>query len=194
MRKRLTGVFPVVPTVFDERGALDLEGQRRCVDFMIGAGSDGLCILANFSEQFVLSDEERDVLTATLLAHVGGRVPVIVTTTHFSSRVCAARSRHAQELGAAMVMIMPPYHGATIRVREAAIFDFFQRVSDAIDIPIMIQDAAVAGTPLSAAFLARMAREIPNVAYFQDRDPIRGRQAARAHCARWRRRRGALGR
>jgi 2-keto-3-deoxy-L-arabinonate dehydratase len=194
MRKRLTGVFPVVPTVFDERGALDLEGQRRCVDFMIGAGSDGLCILANFSEQFVLSDEERDVLTATLLAHVGGRVPVIVTTTHFSSRVCAARSRHAQELGAAMVMIMPPYHGATIRVREAAIFDFFQRVSDAIDIPIMIQDAAVAGTPLSAAFLARMAREIPNVAYFQDRYPIRGRQAARAHCARWRRRRGALGR
>jgi 2-keto-3-deoxy-L-arabinonate dehydratase len=172
MRKRLTGVFPVVPTVFDERGALDLEGQRRCVDFMIGAGSDGLCILANFSEQFVLSDEERDVLTATLLAHVGGRVPVIVTTTHFSSRVCAARSRHAQELGAAMVMIMPPYHGATIRVREAAIFDFFQRVSDAIDIPIMIQDAAVAGTPLSAAFLARMAREIPNVAYFKIETPF----------------------
>ena len=40
-------------------------------------------------------------------------------------------------------------------------------MSDAIDIPIMIQDAPVAGTPLSAPFLARMAREIPNVAYFK---------------------------
>lgn len=172
MRKRLTGVFPVVPTVFDERGALDLEGQRRCLDFMIDAGSDGLCILANFSEQFVLSDEERDVLTTALLSHVAGRVPVIVTTTHFSSCVCATRSRRAQELGAAMVMIMPPYHGATIRVSEGVIFDFFQRVAEAIDIPIMIQDAPVAGTPLSAAFLARMARAIANVAYFKIETPF----------------------
>ena len=48
-----------------------------------------------------------------------------------------------------MVMIMPPYHGATFRVPEKAIFEFYRTVSDAIDIPIMIQDAPVAGTPLS---------------------------------------------
>jgi 4-hydroxy-tetrahydrodipicolinate synthase/2-keto-3-deoxy-L-arabinonate dehydratase len=161
------GVFPVVPTIFTESGALDLEGQRRCVDFMIDAGSDGLCILANFSEQFVLSDAEREVLTSVILRHVAGRVPVIVTTTHFSTRVCAERSRRAQDEGAAMVMVMPPYHGATIRVDEAAIAAFYQGVSDAIDIPIMIQDAPVAGTPLSAAFLARLAREIAHVAYFK---------------------------
>ena len=40
-------------------------------------------------------------------------------------------------------------------------------MSDAINIPIMIQDAPVSGTPLSAAFLAGMAREIKNVAYFK---------------------------
>ncbi|PHK94170.1 dihydrodipicolinate synthase family protein [Pseudoroseomonas rhizosphaerae] len=164
---RYRGVFPVVPTIFDEAGALDLPGQLRAVDFMIDAGSDGLCILANFSEQFVLSDEEREVLTAAILAHVAGRVPVIVTTTHFSSRVCAERSRRAEAQGAAMVMVMPPYHGATIRVGEAGIEAFFRAVSDAIGIPIMIQDAPVAGTPLSAPFLARMAREIEQVSYFK---------------------------
>jgi 4-hydroxy-tetrahydrodipicolinate synthase len=94
-------------------------------------------------------------------------VPVIVTSTHFSTQVCAARSRRAQEQGAAMLMIMPPYHGATIRVSEEQVAGFFQRVSDAVDIPIMIQDAPVAGTPLSAAALARMAREIEHVAYFK---------------------------
>ncbi|MCQ4160621.1 dihydrodipicolinate synthase family protein [Roseomonas sp. GC11] len=161
------GVFPVVPTVFDESGALDLEGQKRAVDFMIDAGSNGLCILANFSEQFVLSDAEREQLQDVVLAHVAGRVPVIVTTTHFSSRLCAERSRRAQQAGAAMVMIMPPYHGATIRVPEAAIYEFYREVSDAIDIPIMIQDAPVAGTPLSPALLARMAREITHVSYFK---------------------------
>src|SRR5881628_419655 len=118
MAARYKGVFPVVPTTFNDAGELDLESQKRCVDFMIDAGSDGLCILANFSEQFSLSDDERDLLTTTILAHVRGRVPVIVTTTHFSSRVCAERSRRAQDLGAAMVMVMPPYHGATLRVAE----------------------------------------------------------------------------
>ena len=165
------GVYPVVPTIFDERGALDLDGQRRCVDFMVDAGSNGLCILANFSEQFVLSDEEREVLTGMILRHVAGRVPVIVTTTHFSTRVCAERSRRAQDAGAAMAMVMPPYHGATIRVDEAQIAAFYRGVSDAIDIPIMVQDAPVAGTPLSAAFLAQLAREVEHVAWFKIETP-----------------------
>ena len=167
IKPRYQGVFPVAPTTFTEQGALDLESQKRCIDFMIDAGSHGVCILANFSEQFVLADEEREQLTRTILEHVNGRVPVIVTTTHFSTQVCAERSRRAQDMGAAMVMVMPPYHGATIRVGEAQVYEFYARLSDAISIPIMIQDAPVAGTPLSAAFLARMANEIEHVAYFK---------------------------
>ena len=165
------GVFPVVPTTFTESGDLDLESQKRCIDFMIDAGSNGVCILANFSEQFVLSDQEREVLTTAILRHVAGRVPVIVTTTHFSSRVCADRSRRAQDLGAAMVMVMPPYHGATIRIPEPQIYDFFGQLSAALQIPIMIQDAPVSGTILTAAFLARMAKELDRVAYFKIESP-----------------------
>ena len=161
------GVFPVAPTIFDANGRVDLDGQRRAIDFMIDAGSDGICILANFSEQFALTDDERDIVQTTVLEHVAGRIPVIVTTTHFSSLVCAERSRAAQDAGAAMVMVMPPYHGATIRVAERNIHEFYGRVSDAIDIPIMIQDAPVSGTPLSASFLAKLAREVANVSYFK---------------------------
>jgi 2-keto-3-deoxy-L-arabinonate dehydratase len=166
------GVFPVAPTIFDEHGALDLDGQRRCIDFMIDAGSHGICILANFSEQFVLTDDERDQVMLAVLDHVAGRVPVIVTTTHFGSRICAERSRRAQDKGAAMVMVMPPYHGATFRVAEPGIYQFFKTVSDAVSIPIMIQDAPVAGTPLSVAFLARMAKEIENIRYFKVEIPM----------------------
>jgi 2-keto-3-deoxy-L-arabinonate dehydratase len=167
MHQRYQGVFPVVPTTFREDGSLDLESQKRCVDFMIDAGSHGLCILANFSEQFSLSDEERETITRTVLEHVAGRVPVIVTTTHYGTSVCAARSRRAQEQGAAMVMVMPPYHGATFRVPEPQIHEFYARVSDAIDIPIMVQDAPASGTVLPAPFLARLAREVEHLAYFK---------------------------
>jgi 4-hydroxy-tetrahydrodipicolinate synthase/2-keto-3-deoxy-L-arabinonate dehydratase len=70
-----------------------------------------------------------------------------------------------------MVMIMPPYHGATFRVPEAQIHEFYARVSDAIRIPIMVQDAPASGTALSAAFLARMARDIEHLAYFKIETP-----------------------
>jgi 2-keto-3-deoxy-L-arabinonate dehydratase len=166
------GVFPVAPTIFDSSGNLDLDGQRRCVDFMIDAGSQGICILANFSEQFVLTDAERETVMRAVLEHVAGRVPVIVTTTHFASSICAARSRQAEEMGAAMVMVMPPYHGATFRVAEHGIFEFFRVVSDAVRIPVMIQDAPVAGTPLSVDFLARMASELQNIRYFKIEVPM----------------------
>jgi len=165
--RRYTGAFSVAPTIFTEQGELDLEGQKRCIDFIIGAGADGICILANYSEQFSLSDPEREGLTETILDHVAGRVPVIVTTTHFNPRICAERSRDAQARGAAMVMIMPPYHGATIRCAEQAIHGFFSEVSERIAIPIMYQDAPMSGTQVSAVFLAQMAREIPNLRYFK---------------------------
>lgn len=161
------GVFPVVPTTFTAEGGLDLDSQKRCVDFMIDAGSNGLCILANFSEQFVLGDDEREVLTRSILEHVAGRVPVIVTTSHFSSQICIERSRRAQAQGASMVMVMPPYHGATLRVSESGVYEFYARLSDALDIPVMIQDAPMAGTPLPAAFLARMAKELKQIRYFK---------------------------
>ena len=161
------GVFPVAPTVFDAGGKLDLVGQRRCIDFIIDAGAHGICILANWSEQFTLDDSERNLVMETVLDHVAGRVPVIVTTTHMGSQICAERSRRAQEAGAAMLMIMPPYHGATMRVAEAQIYDFFRIVSEAVSIPIIVQDAPMAGTAMAPAFLVKMAREIANVTYFK---------------------------
>ncbi len=161
------GVFPVAPTTFSDNGDLDLPSQLRCMDFLIDAGSNGVCILANYSEQFALGDDERALLTDKILTHVAGRVPIIVTTTHFSTKICVERSKRAQAAGASMIMVMPPYHGATIRAAERMTFDFFRQLSDAIDIPIMIQDAPVSGTTLSPAFLAEMAREIKNIAYFK---------------------------
>lgn len=161
------GVFPIAPTTFDEHGELDLASQRRVIDYLLDAGVDGICILANYSEQFALTDDERVLLMTTILDHVAGRAPIIVTTSHFSSRVAAARSRQAQQSGAAMVMLMPPYHGATIHATEEGITAFFQTVAAAITIPMMLQDAPVAGTVLSARFLADLAAGIPALSYFK---------------------------
>jgi dihydrodipicolinate synthase/N-acetylneuraminate lyase len=166
-RKLYKGLFPVAPTPFMANGDLDLQGQRRVLDCMIDQGVDGICILANYSEQFLLSDDERRVLTELCLEHVAGRVPVMVTCSHFSSRIAAERAAHARQYGASLLMLMPPYHGAGIRLDEQAIFDHFARVQEAAGIPIMIQDAPLSGVNLSVPFLVRIATELPLVRYFK---------------------------
>ena len=170
MARPWRGVWPVVPTVFTETGDLDLEGQRRVLDCMVAQGSDGLCILANYSEQFLISDEERETLARTCLKHVAGRLPVIVAASHFSTRIVVERCRRAAELGAAMVMLMPPYHGTGLRGTEAQTYEQFARAAEA-GLPIMVQDAPLSGVELSVAFLARLAKEIDGVAYFKIETP-----------------------
>ncbi|MEO6927811.1 MAG: dihydrodipicolinate synthase family protein, partial [Casimicrobiaceae bacterium] len=161
----LSGIVPVAPTPFTADGALDLDGQRRVLDCMIDQGVDGICILANYSEQFLLSDAERETLTLLCLEHVGGRVPVVVTCSHFSTQVAAARARDARTLGAAMIMLMPPYHGTGLRADEAAMIGHFARIAEAGGLPIMLQDAPLSGVQLSVAMLVRLAQAVPAVRY-----------------------------
>ena len=165
-----SGTFPVAPTVFHDNGSLDLEGMKRVLDCMIDQDVDGICILANYSEQFLLSDEERDVLLRLCLEHVAGRVPVIATCSHFSTRIVVERVQRAKDVGAAMIMLMPPYHGALLKGAEAQIFEQLDLAAD-VGLPIMVQDAPLSGVELSVPFLIRLATEIENVAYLKIETP-----------------------
>ena len=163
---RYSGIWPVAPTIFHADGSLDLPGQRRALDCMIDQGVDGICILANFSEQFLLTDAERETLTRDCLAHVAGRVPVIVTISHYATPIAVARAQLARDCGAAMVMMMPPYHGATLKGTADQTFAQFQAVSD-VGLPIMVQDAPLSGVDLPVPLLVRMAQEIEQVKLFK---------------------------
>ena len=53
---KYSGIWPVAPTPFNEDGTIDVEGMKRVLDCLIDQGADGICVLANFSEQFLISD------------------------------------------------------------------------------------------------------------------------------------------
>lgn len=161
-----SGIWPVAPTPFLDTGEIDEDGMRRVLDCMMDQGVDGICILANFSEQFLISDAERETLTRLSLEHVAGRVPVIVTISHYATEIAVARARRAKEQGAAMVMLMPPYHGALMRGTAEQTFEQFARVGE-VGLPIMIQDAPLSGVDLPVPLLVRMAREIEMVKLFK---------------------------
>lgn len=160
------GIWPVAPTPFLPDGTVDYAGMDRVLDCMIDQGVDGICILANFSEQFLITDEERRLLTERSMAHVAGRVSVIVTISHFATSIAVDRARHAKQHGATMVMMMPPYHGALMRGTADQTYEQFARVGEA-GLPIMVQDAPLSGVDLPVPLLVRMAREIDMVKLFK---------------------------
>ena len=166
MTNNFTGCWPVAPTPFKENEDLDLEGMKRVLDCMIDQKVDGICILANYSEQFLLSDDEREILTKLCIEHVAGKVPIIVTISHFSTDIAFKRAKLAKDVGANMVMMMPPYHGALLKGNADQTFEQFRKVSGA-GITIMVQDAPLSGVDLSVDLLVKMAKEIEHVKCFK---------------------------
>lgn len=166
MARPYSGIWPVAPTPFNDDGTLDLDGMRRVLDLMIDQNVDGICILANFSEQFLIDDAERETLTRLCAEHVAGRVPLVVTISHFATQVAVDRARLARSVGAEMVMMMPPYHGVLLKGDSDQIFEQFEQVGE-VGLPIMIQDAPLSGVTLPVSLLVRMAHEIEMVKLFK---------------------------
>lgn len=161
-----TGIWPVAPTPFHDDGTLDLDGMKRVLDCLIDQGADGICVLANFSEQFLISDAEREVLARLSVEHVAGRVPLVVTISHYATQIAVERARFAKDLGADIVMMMPPYHGALLKGTPEQSFEQFAAVGE-VGIPIMVQDAPLSGVDLPVPLLVRMAKEIDAVKLFK---------------------------
>lgn len=165
MHDLISGVIPVAPTPFTEDEALDLDSQGRIIEYLIDGGCDAICILANYSEQFSLSDEERSRVMMTAIQQAAGRIPIVVTASHFSAKIARSRVKAAIDCGAAMVMLMPPFFGATMRVDEEDVLRYFETVCADLEIDFMIQDAPMSSTPMSVGLLARIAETVPRLRY-----------------------------
>src|ERR1051326_2155571 len=159
----MQGVFPILATPFDDRDRIDDESLRRLVDFNVDAGVHGLGIALG-SELLKLNEAERTLVISIVVHQTRGRVPIVVNTGAQSNRVAAEYSRQAQELGAAAVMCLPPSPVSATETRS-----YFKSISDAVDVPVFIQDTLA--TPVSASLVRQIAEESEHVRYAKVESP-----------------------
>ena len=129
-----SGVFPILPTPFDEEGRLDLGSFERLIRFMADLDTDGVTILGVLGESSRLLDSEREQLIRTAVNTAAGRTRVIVGASHPGTQATIGLCRTAQGLGADAVMVAPSLEPVP---NEARVFDYFQRVAGAISIPLV---------------------------------------------------------
>lgn len=163
------GVYPIVNTTFHDDGSIDIESQRRLVRFLLDAGAHGLGLFGNASEGYTLSGEERRQILAMIVREVDGRVPVIVSSGHTGTDLAVALSREAQDCGADGLMVLPPHF---MKPDADGVFHYFRAISEAVKIPVMVQDAPLmSGVTIGAPLIARMARELEQVRYVKVEAP-----------------------
>lgn len=157
----LAGVYNIMATPFDEEGQIDVDSLQRLVDFQIGAGADGLTILGIMGEAHKLVDEERLLVTRTVMDQVDGRVPVVVGASAGGPDAALWLGRQAQAIGAAGVMCAPPQNLRNLD----AVYEYYRRLAAGLTIPVVVQDEPVqTGVQMPAAFLGRLCNEIEGCA------------------------------
>ena len=155
------GIFPILNTTFHDDGSLDFASQGRLVDYLLESGAHGLGLFGNASEGYALADSERQDLLAAIAKQVNGRVPLVVSTGATGTDLAVRASLTAQDQGASALMILPPYF---LKPGADGLMFYYEAISKAVTIPIMVQDAPLMSqVPMPAALLARMAREIEHV-------------------------------
>ena len=156
MSEPFHGVLPALVTPFSEDGsAIDTGALAASVDRLIGAGVAGLVPGGSTGEFTTLTHAERRELVETTVEAAAGRVPVVAGTGALSTRETVELSVHAEDTGAAAVMIVPPFYDA-LSWRE--LLAHYTAVAEAIAIPIMYYNLpSASGVKLTAAQL----RELP---------------------------------
>lgn len=172
MATSLHGIIPILVTPFHADGRIDEGSLMRLVEAVIDTGVHGLGF-ALASEIFKLSEDERDQVTRCIVGQVAGRVPVVVNTGASGTDLAVRYSQRAEALGADAVMVMPP---AVIPPTPDETLSYFQAISDAISIPIVIQDTP--STPVAPALAARIGQACARARFIKVEGlPLPGRVA-----------------
>lgn len=165
----LSGVFPIANTPFHPDGAIDYESQDRLIDYLLDQGAHGLGLFGNASEGYTLTAPERVELMRRIAKRVDGRVPLVASSGHTGTAAAVELSKEMQDLGADCLMVLPPYF---LKTDGDGLMYYFSAISDAVNIPIMVQDAPLmTQVAMPPALLARMGREIENVKYVKVEAP-----------------------
>jgi 4-hydroxy-tetrahydrodipicolinate synthase len=161
------GSYTVSVTPFTADGsAIDLDAQRRFIDWQLECGVPGLIVLGSTGEFLTVTDEERHAFVEATVTHVAGRIPVLVGTMNASTANAVRYSREAQELGADGLMIAPPYYYTPT---EDEIFGYYRAICEAVSLPVMLYNNPVTtNVDMSAALVARLTAAFENVRYIKE--------------------------
>jgi 4-hydroxy-tetrahydrodipicolinate synthase len=170
--KPLKGIVVPFATPFTKDEEVDTGKSKLLIDFLIDSGVHALIILGDTGEFFTLTPDERLKYTEAAFEHIGGRVPIVIQPSAITTRETIRYAKHAQELGADALMVLPPYYRSS---PQNEIYAHYAAVAEAVDIPIICYCLpGISVEAMTPEFIAKLSR-IDNVRYVKDSTGILSR-------------------
>jgi 4-hydroxy-tetrahydrodipicolinate synthase len=161
--KEWRGCFAIPMTPFNDKDRIDEEVLRAEIEFCIQSGVGGIVTPVLVSEFQALSEAERRTMMRVPVETAAGRVPVVVNVAAVNTPLAVEYAHYAQEIGADSVIAMPPY---ALRPDAETTFAYFKAISDAVHMPVWIQNAGIVA--LSTDQLVKLCTEIENVSWVKE--------------------------
>lgn len=156
------GMMPILPTPVNGKGEIDYEDLVSLVGYCAGARAVAVGHLAGASEFVAVGREDRETIIRCVVAAAKGKLPVFIGAAACSVQDTVYNAKTAQDLGADMIMLCsPPYGSGT----PDEVFAYYDRVCDAVDLPVIVQDTGGSADVFTPDFLIKLYHEIGNIGY-----------------------------
>lgn len=163
------GVLPILATPFTEGGDVDYASIRTLTQGLIRMGVSGITLFGIASEYYKLSDEEKQLITKTVISEAKGLVPVITSVTSHATELAVREARNWQAAGADMLMLLPPFF---LKPGADALKHHVEQVCEAVSIPVMLQYAPEqTGVTISAPFFIDLFQRYPQLCFKIENKP-----------------------
>ena len=147
LRGRMQGNFMALPTPCCPDQSIDTAALRELIRYLLDKGlktGNAIYLIGGAGGEFAALDlDERKRIAEVAVEEVAGQAPVVVGAQHTNPRAAIELARFAREIGADAIQLGPPYYEPP---SEDDVFEFFRRVSDAVDIPLVVYNTWWTGT------------------------------------------------
>ena len=171
MKPYWSGVFPAITTQMRKDGSLNLDATARHANALIKSGVSGLIFLGSLGENQPMTAAEKRLVIKEMVKAVEGRVPVLSGVAETSTAEAIRYVRHAEELGADGVMLMPAmlYKGAPDETLA-----HFRTVAKSTGLPIMLYNNPISyANDITPEMFAELAKQKNFVALKESSGDVR---------------------
>lgn len=153
-------------TALDKAGHVDLEGNTKLYENLIGNGMDGILILGSIGEFFAIPMEEKMALVAHAVKAVNKRVPLIVGTNSMLFEECVEFSNYALDQGADAVMVIAPFY---FNIPDDGVEYFYSQLAERVHGNLYFYNfPARTGYALKPEMMLKLAKKYKNIKGVKD--------------------------
>ena len=166
VRAHLTGIISSIATPFNRDGSVDYDGLRNQIDFVLAGGSRTVLLTAGDSHYICMSEAEIAEVTRVTCEHTAGRGMVVAADRYYDTRRSVAFASFAKELGADVLMVLPPNWGPSCTVETMV--EHYGEVSRTMPVMIVTGAFSAQGAEFGLEVIDRTLDRFENVVAIKD--------------------------